>query len=41
MKKRHDIFNENECLAQKNKFYVLFTTFENTEVAGSNMFHFQ
>ena len=22
----------------KNKFYVLFTTFENTEVAGSNIF---
>jgi len=40
MKKRHNTVNQNKYLAQKNNFYVLFTTFENTEVTGSNMFNF-
>jgi hypothetical protein len=39
-KKGQNTVNQNKYLAQKNKFYVSFITFENTEVTGSNMFNF-
>jgi len=38
-KKGEKTVNQNKYLARKNKFYALFTTFENIEVAGSNMFN--
>ena len=39
-KKGQNTVIRNKYLAQKNKFYVSFTTFENTEVTGSNIFNF-